>query len=381
MTGGGRGRLLLVVNIPRFFLSHRLALALEAARRGYEVHVMTSNEDPEGLARIAAHGLHAHGVPLAQHGTTLRQELRTLVAIARGIRDVRPDVLHLITIKPVLYGGLAARVLGVPRVVAALTGLGRAFGTPRGAPRWLRIALRAAVGGRRTTLLVQNADDEGRVRDLDVVRGDAIVLIRGSGVDPDRFVVRPEPDTPTLLHGGRLMRSKGVDAFIEVARRLSGRARFVIAGYVEAGAPDAMDVGDLEALDRAGVIEWLGNRDDMPDVIAGATAVVLPTTYPEGVPRILIEAASCGRPTIATDVPGCREICLDGTTGLLVPPDDVAALERAVGRLIDDPGLRARMGAAGRRLVEERFTLASVVDRTLALYGDRTARSDAGRTP
>lgn len=373
MTTAAPRRLAIVVNIPRFFLSHRLPVALAAARDGFEVHVITSDADRAGLERIRSHGLSVHGIRLEQHGRSPSSELRSALAILRRLAALRPDVVHLVTIKPVLYGGVAARLLRIPRTVAALTGLGRMFAEGGDPGRIMTTALRVALAGSRTTLILQNSDDAQRVAALSLARPGSVRLIPGSGVDPDLFAVRAEPTVPVVLHAGRLMRAKGVGEFIEVARRLAGRARFAVAGYSEAGSPDAIPEADLERLDREGIIEWLGNRDDMPEVIAGATIVVLPTSYPEGIPKVLIEAAACGRPTVATDVPGCREICIDGETGLLVPSGDVEALTVAVQRLLDDPGLRAQLGRRGRELVVDRFTLAGVIADTLAAYGDGTA--------
>jgi len=377
VSAGRPPRLALVVNIPRFFLSHRLPVALAAERDGYDVHVITSDADPEGLAQIRAHGLTVHPIPLDQHGRSPLSELRAALGLLRTLAVLRPDIVHLVTIKPVIYGGLAARILGIPRTVAALTGLGRAFAADRG-PGWLMItSLRLALGGARTTLILQNSDDLRMVNDMHLLPHSSIRLIPGSGVDPDVFIERPEPAVPTVLHAGRLMRSKGFDEFVTVATRLAGQARFAIAGYSEPGAPDAVPVEELERLDRDGIIDWLGNRQDMPAIIAAATIVVLPTTYPEGVPRILIEAAACARPTIAFDAPGCREICLDEETGLLVPRGDVDALTEAVKLLLDDGTLRSRLGRRGREIVIERFSLQYVVARTLESYREGFGKTDA----
>lgn len=368
MTPGSPQRLAIVVNIARFFLSHRLPLALAAAEEGFDVHIITSDSDQVGLERIRSHGLTVHGIPLEQHGRSPRSELRTAIAMLRVLSALSPDVVHLVTIKPVLYGGIAARVLRTPRTVAALTGLGRAFAGEDGPGSITTTALRLALGGPRVTLILQNSDDVRRVTTMGLMRSTAIRLIPGSGVDTDLFTVRPAPSEAVILHAGRLMRSKGVEEFVEVARRLAGRARFVVAGYSEDGAPDSIPVSDLERLDREGIIVWLGNRRDMPEVIASATAVVLPTTYPEGVPKVLIEAAASGRPTIATDTPGCREICIHEETGLLVPPGDIDALESAVRRLLDDTELRSRLGRRGREIAVDRYSLGAVVERTLAVY-------------
>jgi glycosyltransferase involved in cell wall biosynthesis len=376
-------RLLYVVNIPRFFVSHRLPLALAARDAGYEVHVATSDQDEENLDRIRDAGLTLHPIPLVQHGRSPRDELRTLLALVRLYRRLQPDLLHHVTIKPLLYGGIAARLTRRRAVVAAMSGLGRAFRDHAGAARRpgvaLRVALRLALPRRSTSLLFQNQEDLEVFRDLGLAAADRATLVRGSGVDLGRFRPSPEPEPttsgPVVLYAGRLMWQKGLGEFAEVARRLAPIARFRIAGYSEAGSPDAVPIAQLEEWAAEGRIEWLGAREDMPQVIADAHLVVLPTVYGEGVPKTLIEAAACGRAIVTSDAPGCRDICRDGVNGSLTPPGDVDALEAAVRRLVLDPGLRQRMGAAGRAIAEADFSSEQVIGATLALYEQALARA------
>lgn len=367
--------ILYVVNIPRFFLSHRLPLAIAAQQAGYEVHVATSAEDTEGLERIRSYGFVLHPIPLEQHGTRPLGELWTIVALVRLLRHLRPDLVHLVTIKPVLYGGLAARLARRPAVVAAMSGLGRAFrdehGQSRHPNRALVVALRLALPVRTTHLLLQNDDDRAVLTRLRVTTERTSTVIPGSGVDLEQF--RPGPfehlDAPVVfLYAGRLMWQKGLASYVAAAQRLSGEARFLVAGYSEPDSPDAVPMSQVEDWSRDGTIEWLGSRDDMPSVLAQSDVVVLPSTYGEGVPRTLIEAAASGRAIITTDTPGCRDICRDGRNGILIPPGDTDALEAAMRRLVRDPSERQRMGAAGRALAEDRFGLATILEQTLELY-------------
>ena len=197
-------------------------------------------------------------------------------------------------------------------------------------------------------------------------------MIRGSGVDETVFFPRQEnvSELPAVLFAGRLLRQKGISEFVETARRLRGLARFQVAGYEEPTSPLNVSAGQLQAWAAEGLIEWLGARDDMPAVYAQSNIVCLPSTYGEGVPKVLIEAAACARACVTTDTPGCREIVRRGLNGLLVPPHDIDALTHAVKRLIENPGERMKMGAAGRQIVLESFTLRQVIDETLALYDD-----------
>ena len=368
-------RLLFVVNIPRFFVSHRLPLALAAKEAGYDVHVATADDDPSNLSRIREAGLSLHPIPLVQHGRRPVDELRTMLALLRLYRRLRPDILHHVTIKPLLYGGIAARLTRRRAVIAAMSGLGRAFRDDAGRTLrpglGFRLALRLALPRRTTHLLFQNEADLDVFDDLGLVDRGRTTLVRGSGVDLQRFRQTTEPPPtdagPVVLYAGRLMWQKGVATFAEVADRLSGVARFHVAGYSEIGSPDAVPIEMIESWAQEGRIVWLGARDDMPEVISAANIVVLPS-YGEGVPKALIEAAACGRAIVTSDVPGCRDICQDGVNGLLTTPGDADELERAIRRLAGDAPLRQRMGAAGRLIAEDGFSIERVVSETLALY-------------
>jgi len=371
-------RLLIVVNIPRFFVSHRLPLALAARDAGYDVHIASSEasagqHDAASLARIAAEGLPFHALPLAQHGTNPLAEARLLAAFVQLYRRLRPDLLHHVSLKAVLYGGLAARLLGL-RAIGAMSGLGYVFIGPGWKPRLLRMAihptLRLALGGAQSRMIFQNADDLARFVQLGYIRPAQAALIRGSGVDLGRFAPQAAPPAglPIVLFAGRLMWPKGLGAFVEAARALRGRARFVVVGYAEASSPSAVPSEQLRAWADEGLIEHWGARDDMPAVYGQASIVCLPSTYGEGVPKVLIEAAACGLPLLTTDTPGCRDICQHDISGLLVPPHDQSALNAALLRLQDDAALRTRLGAGARTLAEAEFGQARILEQTLGLY-------------
>lgn len=373
-------RLLYVVNIPRFFVSHRLPLALAARQAGYDVHVATagsdaatSDADQSNVARIQAADLPYHPLPLAQHGTNPLTELGTLRAILRLYRALRPDLVHHVSIKPVIYGGIAARLARVPGVVGAVSGTGYLFTSSDVKARLLRPlvkpAYRLALGYAPTRLIFQNPDDRDLFVRLGLVDAARAVLIRGSGVDTDVFTPAPETDgEPVVLFAGRLLWKKGIGAFVETARRLGDAARFVVVGYAEPSSPDAVPLDRLTAWQDEGLIEYWGRRDDMPDVFAAAHVVCLPSTYGEGVPKVLIEAAACGRAIVTTDTPGCREIVHHGENGLLVPPDNLDALAEAVRQLAADADRRRRMGARGREIALAGYALRQVVAETFAVY-------------
>ncbi|MFQ5773404.1 MAG: glycosyltransferase family 4 protein [Kiloniellaceae bacterium] len=368
-----RPTLLLTINDAGFFLSHRLPIAQAAAAAGYRVHVAAARSP--AAETIAAHGLVFHPLPLSRRGLGPWREVRTFWSIYRLYRSLAPDLVHQVTVKPVLYGGLAARLAGVPAVVNAVSGLGYVFvdrGWKAGVLRSaIKAAYRIALAQRNGRVIFQNLDDREEFAAQGLVNPDASVLIKGSGVDLARFAPKPEPEgVPLVMLASRMLRDKGVGEFVEAARVLrkkGARARFVLVGDTDAGNPAAIARDRLKAWRREGVVEWWGHREDMPGVLAQAHVVCLPS-YREGLPKILIEAAACGRPIVASDVPGCREIARAGDNALSVPIRDAEALARAIERLIADPDLRRRMGARGRSIAEAEFSVARVVRETLAVY-------------
>ncbi len=366
--------LLYVVNIPRFFLSHRLSLALAARAAGFDAHVAASADDAASISRIKAAGLPFHPLPLSQHGLNPLRELWAILALLRLYSRLQPDLLHHVSIKPVIYGGIAASLSRRRQVVQAVSGLGYVFVSDTPRARLLRHVsgplFKLALRGHGTRLVLQNPDDQRFFIDRGLVAPERAVLIRGSGVDTDSFRPRPEPETetPVALFAGRLLWSKGLGEFVEVARRLRGRARFRVVGYEEGSSPLNVPAAQLRQWQAEGLIEWLGRRDDMPRVYADCHMVCLPSTYGEGIPKVLLEAAACARACVTTDTPGCREVVRAGVNGLVVPAGDVDSLTSAVKTLINDANLRRRFGKAGRQLVLAMFSAHQVHAETIALY-------------
>lgn len=381
--GAGR-RLLYVVNNPAFFLSHRLPIALAARGAGYDVHVATMAG--AAAADIEALGLRHHPIPMSRSGKNPIQECATLFALWRLCRSLRPDLVHAVTIKPVLYGGIAARLAGVPSYVAAVSGLGFIFMRKRRGfdfLRWAALALyRLALGHRNSRVIFQNTSDRDVLLEAGAVRQRQVELIRGSGVDLERFAALPEPDGPVVaVMVARLLADKGVREFVDAARMASARSnglRWALAGSVDSGNPASITPQELERWREEGVVEYLGEQADVAGLYARSHIAVLPS-YREGLPKSLIEAAACGRAVVTTDVPGCRDAIEAGVTGLLVPPRDAVALASAVQRLADDAELRRRFGAEGRLLAERAFDIRQVVQRHLELYDTLIASSGAAR--
>jgi len=366
-------RLLFVVNQAAFFVSHRLPLARAARAAGYEVHIAAA--PCAGVKALRWEGFTVHTIPLARHGMNPWRELVTLWSLYRLYRRLRPGVVHQVTVKPVLYGSIAARLARVSTVINAVPGLGYLFiGDGRWSAWRRRLTLwgyRRALG-RRTRVIVQNPDDRQLLLGARITEPENITLIRGSGVDLERFRPRPPPaGPPVVMFASRLLRDKGVLEFVLAAKRLRARgvsARFVLVGDLDPSYPGAITLNQVRRWQREGM-EWWGYREDMAVVLKEASIVCLPS-YREGLPKVLLEAAACGRPVVTTDVPGCREAVRHGTNGLLVPPRQAESLADALARLIVDPETRARMGRAGRVRAEAEFGVNRVAEQTLALYRD-----------
>lgn len=366
-------RILYVVNDAPFFLSHRLSLALAAQAAGHEVHVATP--DSPMAAVIQKHGLEFHAIPIRRSGRRIWREVQSIQALIALYRRLQPDLVHHVTIKPVLYGGLAARIARVPAVVHAVSGLGHVFidqGMPAALLRRVVTRLyRISFGHRSLKVIFQNPDDQALMQKLQLIAPSKAVLIRGSGVDMSEFKAESERDgEPVVILAARMLWAKGVGEFVDAARQLREQkvaARFVLVGESDPGNPSAVPVWQLEEWHDSRAVEWWGMCSDMPRILADAHVVCLPS-YREGLPKVLIEAAACGRPIVTTDTPGCREVVRHEENGLLVPPRDSAALAAALRRLILSPALRAFLGQRGREIAVAEFGLDRVVEQTLAVY-------------
>jgi glycosyltransferase involved in cell wall biosynthesis len=378
-AAAGRPKLLFLVTEDWYFCSHRLPVARAARDAGFEVVVATRVR--EHGASICGEGFGLRAIPWRRRGDGLLGAARAIAAIARLYRAERPDILHHVALKPVLFGSLARRLAfagsrDAPPAVASVMGLGSGFTATTAAARLRRpplgVALRLAMGGGRDRVVVQNPEDRAALVALGIAPT-RIALIRGSGVDVGHFVPLPAPDgaTVTVALVSRMLCDKGVLEAAAAIRRLRARGvniELLLAGPTDPDNANSLIAEELRSLTAEPGIEWLGAVADVRKVWRRAAIAVLPSTYGEGVPKALLEAAACGRPLIAADVPGCREAIRPGETGLLVPPHDIEALAEAIAALAADPRRRARMGRAGRILVERQFADEIVARETLALY-------------
>jgi len=377
-----RPKLLFLVTEDWYFCSHRLPAARAARAAGFDVVVATRVRAHGD--RISDEGFVLRPIEWRRRGDGLLGAGRAISEIARLYRAEQPDVVHHIALKPVLFGGAArrlafARAERAPVAIDSVMGLGAGFSAASVAARLRRpslgIALRVATGRDRGWVIVQNPEDRAALIALGTAP-QRIVMIRGSGVDCNHFRPLPDPEaaTVTVALVSRMLRDKGVLDAVAAIRLLRGRGlplQLLLAGPTDPDNSGSLTAELLVSLTAEPGIEWLGPVADVRGVWRRSAIAVLPSTYGEGVPKTLLEAAACARPIVASDVPGCREVVRHGETGLLVPPRNVDELAAALAALAVDPVRRTAMGRAGRVLVEREFAEDIVAGETLAVY--RTA--------
>ncbi|MGB8840109.1 MAG: glycosyltransferase family 4 protein [Aliidongia sp.] len=374
--------LLFVVTEDWYFWSHRLALARAARGAGWRVIVATRVQ-AHG-PRIEAEGFRLVALPWRRGGGSVLAELQTICRLYWLMRRERPELVHLIALKCIVYGGISARLARVAARVSTVAGLGFVFTSKSRKARLLRPilrqALRLAMAGPGSLVTVQNPDD-GRLLAEGIVDQAQMSLIRGSGVDVELFSPAPEPGgVPVIAMACRLVRDKGVATVIEAARRLKAAGiavRVRLAGAIDPENRDAHSLEELQGWVAEGLVEWNGPVEDVPALWQSSHIAVYPSVYGEGIPKTLLEAAACGKPIVTTDMPGCRETVEHSINGFLVPPGDADAVAAALRRLIEDPALRSGMAEASRAKALAEFADTRIVAETLAVY----RRATGGNTP
>ena len=379
-----RPQLLYLVTEDWYFCSHRIAHARAASEAGFEVVVVANvnyppvNGETNYAAQIRAEGFRL--VPLALHRRSRNplRELASIIELVRLYARERPSLAQHVALKPVLYGSIAARLTGVPAYVNSIAGMGYVFISRDPLARllrpFIRLALRLLLNHKRGHVIVQNPDDKEALEIAGIASPEHISLIPGSGVDTDAFAPLPpltdEDSPPLAVLASRMLWDKGVGELVAAARILKQQEvalRVVLVGEPDTANPASIPLETLEQWQNEGVVEWWGHREDMAEILQTAHIAVLPS-YREGLPLSLLEAASCARPLIAADVPGCREIVRHGKSGLLVPARNAEALAAALAQLAQDPQLRKKMGDEARRMVEKRFAQPLITAQTVALY-------------
>lgn len=366
-------KLVFVVTELGYFCSHRLNLAVAAKQAGFDVTVVTNCNQSRNLTLLK--GFKLYHLPFHRSRLNPFAEVKTLWQLWKAYRHIRPGIVHQVALKPVIYGTLCAWLTGVPRIVNALGGMGYLF-THHSVKSTvvkplMALAFRVLLNHRRCVLILQNPDDVDLMAPW--VGGDKIQLIRGSGVDLERFYPADEPPSPPVkaVMVSRLLWSKGIGELVEAASLLKKEGiplEIHVAGDPDPQNPASVSPAALTAWKEKNLVTWLGARTDIAALYQQAHIAVLPS-YREGLPKSLAEAAACGKPIVTTDVPGCREVVDSGANGLLVPPGNAMALAQALKTLTRYPELRARMGKLSRKKAEQELDEKKIIAQTLAIYG------------
>lgn len=364
------------INVDWYFALHWLDRAKAAQEAGFTVHVVTNFTKPELKRQFESHGFICHFLQISRKSLSPFVELKVLADFWGQIRKLRPDLVHCVTIKPNIYGGLVCRMLRVPYIMS-ITGRGGVFSGTGGRNRMVRLLVKSLykIVGKSPVagFIFENEDDLDFFVGNKITSSDNGRVIKGAGVDVDtyKFASPPTNQPPIIFFAARLLKWKGLDDLVSAARILRQKGvEFVlqVAGIIDSDCLDAVPERQLVAWHEEGILHWLGQRQDMNLLLAQSDMVALPTTYGEGVPRILIEAASTGRPLVATDVAGCRDIVIDGFNGLLVPSHNPPLLAEALKKLIESKQLCQEYGKNGCRLVEQEFDQRIVIRKHLEVY-------------
>jgi glycosyltransferase involved in cell wall biosynthesis len=364
-------KILFIVNVDWFFISHRLPIALAAIKQGYEVHLACRLTDKKkSLEKL---GIHVHSLNLTRGNINILGEFKILKQLFFIFKLVKPDLVHLITVKPILLGGILARIFKTPAVVISFSGLGLVFKNKK-SNKIISLLFYLALSNKNQKIIFQNNHDR---LNISKIKSEAYVeseIIKGSGVDLSLFSTVENKETSNLMvmMASRFLYSKGVREFVEAAKIITKenkKIRFVLVGDVDLANPDSISKLELQKWKSESFMEIWGYQNNMHKIIQKCDIFVFPSYYGEGLPKVLIEAAACGIAIITTDHPGCRD-AVEPSSGILIPIQNHLALIKAIVSLIENPKKIKKMGMSGRRLAEREFDIKNVVDRHIGIYSE-----------
>lgn len=369
-------KILYIINVDWFFISHFLPVGLEGIRRGYKVYVSCGITDKKEY--LESLGFIVHPLSISRSGTTIKTEIKTIIEIYKTIKIVSPNILEFFTIKPVLYGGIVSKFLFVPKKVFYITGLGYIF-IAKGLKGFIvrnivKTLYSFAITGKNNSIITENIYDKELINKLNGVNENQIKIIKGAGVDLTEYEYIEEDNENIIVSMAcRLLRDKGVFEYIEAAKIFKQKypnVKFELYGDIDIYNPASLNINDIEKIKEDGYVKIFGFNSDIARVFSNSNIVALPS-YREGLPKVLIEAAACGRAVVTTDVPGCRDAIEPNITGLLCEVKNAKSLADAVEELILDKELRNSMGKAGRELAENEFDINKVVEKHFEIYEDK----------
>lgn len=369
-------KILYIVNSSEYFLSHRSEIAVEVKKQGFEVHVASPKD--QFKKELESLGFFHHQINLSRSGKRVLLEIKTVIDLFKVLINIRPDLTHLITIKPVIYGGVLCFLLGIRGVVCAIPGLGYSYiseGIKASIFRFiLSFLFRIAFFNKSLKVIFQNKDDINTISKASNLDQKKVVLIKGSGVNLDKFSYKtlPTKGKAIISMASRLQRDKGVIEFFQAAEILKERrhdVEFNFIGSLDSNYASVITENELIKWKRKNVVNFLGHRDDIESLFQKSSIIVLPS-YREGFPKVLQEAAACGRAVITSDVPGCRDAIKEGLTGVLVNPKDPFDLAEKIDYLLSNTVILIEMGLEARKFAEKEFSIERVIKKHLEVYQD-----------
>ena len=360
-------KLFIVVNQDWFFLSHRLPIGIAAKKAGYDVSVISEDNGVSG--KIAEAGLKPINLPINKAGTNLKDEMKTFFFLCNLFMKEKPDIVHLVGLKTMLWGSLACRLAGIISMVSAVCGLGLLFDEKHSESRMSKMVLKVLKRthkGKNVRIIFQNNDDKKLFLDKKIITEDRCLFTNGSGIDLTKYDYTPEPtgDPIKVIFTARMVEDKGTLVLIEAAKKMEaeyrGKIQFLLCGGLDTN-PNGITKERLESLCDGEYIKWLGHRSDVLELLKASHIMAFPSWYREGLPKSVIEAEAIGRPVVTTDSVGCRDTVIDGYNGFMIQPKDAEALANAIKRLADDPMLRKEMGKNARKYAVQKFSIDDVV--------------------
>lgn len=367
-------KLFIIVNQDWFFLSHRLPIGVAAMKAGYDVSVVC--EDTGVSGKIAEAGLKPINLPINKAGTNLKDEMKTFIFLCNLLMKEKPDIVHLVGLKIILWGSLACRLAGIKSMISAVCGLGLLFDEQHHESRISKTILKVlkwSHKGKNVRIIFQNNDDKRLFLDNKIITEDRCLFTNGSGIDLKKYDYTPESaEVPIkVIFTARMVEDKGTLVLIEAAKKLEteyrGKMQFLLCGGLDTN-PNGITKERLESLCDGDYIKWLGHRSDIHELLKGSHIMAFPSWYREGLPKSVIEAEAIGRPIVTTDSVGCRDTVIDGYNGFMVQPKDAAALAKAIKKLADDPMLRKELGKNARQYAVQKFSIDDVVKVHLNAY-------------
>ncbi|MDY3069377.1 MAG: glycosyltransferase family 4 protein [Parabacteroides sp.] len=363
----------LIINEDRFFLSHRKEIAINAKKQGYEVTLIAKNTGQK--EEVEKLGINFIELPINPTGENIREELKTFFFLYKLYRKEKPNIVHHVGLKNILWGGLAAKLAGVQAVVNAVSGLGILFNQEKLSLKVKAIlnVLRFSHHRKKLNVIFQNNEDKELFLKYKIIKEDQIRFIKGSGVDLNIYSYTPEPQTLPIkiIFTARMVVEKGTLILIEAAellrKKYEGKVQFLLCGGLSSN-PKAIKENELKQCCDGNYIQWLGHRKDIKELLQQSHIVAFPSYYREGVPKSLIEATAIGRPIITTNSIGCKDTVEDGQNGFLVPIKNSQAVAEKLEILIENQVLRQKMGAYSRMIAERDFSLEQVVKTHLDIY-------------